>query len=105
MRTETGRRALGEPVPGVGGRGDAPVTERAIGEGMHPAAVADLVAEAIVSDKFWILPHPEWVELAVRRWHRIAEGLDPDPAVDVPGFPPATQIASEIRALVTAQTG
>jgi NAD(P)-dependent dehydrogenase (short-subunit alcohol dehydrogenase family) len=77
---------------------------RAIDEGMDPAAVADLVAEAIRSDRFWVLPHPEFVELAVRRWHRIADGLDPDTAVDVPGFPPATQIASEVQAVLTAPT-
>jgi hypothetical protein len=81
-----------------------PHYERAIGDGMDPAAVADLVAEAVESGKFWILPHPEFVELAVRRWHRIAEGLDPDPAVDVPGFPPTTQWTSEIRAALAAPT-
>ncbi len=52
-----------------------PHYERAIGEGMDPAAVADLVAEAIASGRFWALPHPEFVERAVRRWHRIADGL------------------------------
>ena len=77
-----------------------PHFERAIGEGMDPASVADLVAEAIVSGRFWVLPHPEFVELAMRRWHRIAEGLDPDTSVDVPAFPPAAQIASEIRAML-----
>jgi NAD(P)-dependent dehydrogenase (short-subunit alcohol dehydrogenase family) len=81
-----------------------PHYERAIGDGMDPAAVADLVAEAIASGRFWVLPHPEFVELAVRRWHRIAEGLDPDTAVDVPGFPPAAQIASEVQAVLTAPT-
>ncbi len=72
---------------------------------MDPAAVADLVAEAIVSGRFWVLPHPEFVELASRRWQRIADGLDPDTAVDVPGFPPASQIASEVQAALTAPTG
>jgi NAD(P)-dependent dehydrogenase (short-subunit alcohol dehydrogenase family) len=78
--------------------------EQAINEGMGPDAVAELVADAIVAGRFWILPHPEFVELAVDRWHRIAEGLDPDPAVDVPGFPPATQWTSEIRAALAAPT-
>jgi NAD(P)-dependent dehydrogenase (short-subunit alcohol dehydrogenase family) len=82
-----------------------PHFERAIGEGMDPVAVADLVAEAVVSGRFWVLPHPEFVELAMRRWHRIAEGLDPDTSVDVPAFPPAAQIASEIRAILTTPTG
>jgi len=70
-----------------------------------PAAIADVVAEAIVSDRFWILPHPEFVEWAARRWQRIAEGLDPDTAVDVPGFPPTEQWVSEIRAAPAAPTG
>jgi hypothetical protein len=69
---------------------------------MSPESVADLVADAIVSDRFWVLPHPEFVALAVRRWQRIAEGRDPDTEVDTPGFPPATQIASELRAALTA---
>jgi hypothetical protein len=81
-----------------------PHYERAIDEGMDPAAIADLVAEAIVSGRFWVLPHPEFADLAARRWRRIAEGLDPDTAVDVPGFPPAAQIASEIQAALTAPT-
>jgi hypothetical protein len=82
-----------------------PHYKRAIGDGMDPAAVAELVAEAIVSGRFWVLPHPEFIELAVRRWHRIAKGLDPDTAVDVPGFPPAKQVATEIQAALTAPTG
>ena len=74
-----------------------PHYERAVDEGMDPAAVADLVADAIESDRFWVLPGPEFMELAVRRWERIAEGSNPETEVDLPGFPPATQIASEIR--------
>ena len=81
-----------------------PHYDRVIGAGTDPAAIADVVAEAIVSGRFWILPHPEWVERAARRWRRIAEGLDPDPADQVPGFPPFTQIASEIQAALAAPT-
>ncbi|MGO9887722.1 MAG: SDR family NAD(P)-dependent oxidoreductase [Solirubrobacteraceae bacterium] len=97
---------LGDPPP----RAPAnevmrPHFQRAIDEGMEPAAVADLVADAIVSDRFWILPHPEFVENAVRRWHRIAGGENPDPEVDVPGFPPTAQWTSEIRAALTPPTG
>ena len=97
---------LGEnPPPALAADVMRPHYERAIDAGTDPAAIADLVTEAIVSDRFWILPHPGFVELAIRRWHRIGEGLDPDPAVDVPGFPPASQIASEIQAALTAPTG
>ena len=81
-----------------------PYYEQAIEEGMGPDAIADLVADAIVSGRFWILPHAEFVELAVDRWHRIAEGLDPDLAVDVPGFPPTAQWTSEILAALAATT-
>jgi NAD(P)-dependent dehydrogenase (short-subunit alcohol dehydrogenase family) len=94
---------LGEsPSPAPAADVLRPHYDRAIGDGTDPAAIADVVAEAIAADRFWILPHPEWVERAERRWHRIAEGLDPDPADPVPGFPPATQLASEIRAALTA---
>jgi short-subunit dehydrogenase len=66
---------LGEsPPPALASEVTRPLAQRAIDEGMPPATVADLVADAIVSDKFWVLPHPEFVELAVRRWQRIAEG-------------------------------
>jgi NAD(P)-dependent dehydrogenase (short-subunit alcohol dehydrogenase family) len=96
---------LGEtPAPAVAADVLRPHYDQAIGRGTDPAGVADCVAEAIVSDRFWILPHPEWVERAARRWHRIAEGVDPDPADQVPGFPPFKQIVSEIQAALTAPT-
>jgi NAD(P)-dependent dehydrogenase (short-subunit alcohol dehydrogenase family) len=97
---------LGEsPSPAVAANVLRPHFDRAIGEGTDPAAIADVVAEAIESGRFWILPHPEWVQRAARRWHRIAEGVDPDPADQVPGFPPFTQLASEIQAALATPTG
>ena len=71
---------------------------RVIDEGMPPAAVADLVADAVQAEKFWVLPHPDFVELAVQRWHDIAEGVNPRLEVDVPGLPSASQIAEEVLA-------
>jgi NAD(P)-dependent dehydrogenase (short-subunit alcohol dehydrogenase family) len=59
---------------------------RVIDEGMPPAAVADLVADAVETDRFWVLPHPDFVDLAVKRWHDIAEGVNPRPPVSIPGF-------------------
>ena len=73
---------------------------RAIDEGATPAAVADLVADAVVEDRFWVFPHPEFVELVVRRWHGIAEGRNPELLVDTPGMPPAAEIAAEVAALL-----
>jgi NAD(P)-dependent dehydrogenase (short-subunit alcohol dehydrogenase family) len=75
---------------------------RLIDEGTTPAAVADLVAEAVSTGRFWVFPHHDFVELAVQRWHSIAEGRNPVP-VDLPGLPPAQQIAAEIAALLSRQ--
>jgi NAD(P)-dependent dehydrogenase (short-subunit alcohol dehydrogenase family) len=71
---------------------------RVIDEGMPPAAVADLVANAVEAERFWVLPHPEFVDLAVQRWHDIAEGINPRIDVAVPGLPSAEQIAEEVLA-------
>jgi NAD(P)-dependent dehydrogenase (short-subunit alcohol dehydrogenase family) len=70
---------------------------RAVDEGMAPTAVADLVADAITASRFWILTDSSFTDLALRRWHSIAEGRNPDIDVDMPGLPPASQIAAEIR--------
>src|SRR3954470_15474864 len=82
-----------------------PYYENALRNGMSAADVADLVADAIESNKFWVLPHPEWVELASRRWQRIAAGEDPDTTVNAPGFPPAAELAQEIKAAMATRTG
>jgi len=78
-----------------------PYYEKALNNGMPTDEVADLVADAIESGKSWVLPHPEWVELAAHRWQRIAAGENPDATVNAPGFPPTAQIASEIKAAMS----
>lgn len=70
--------------------------QRAVDEGMPPAAVADLVVEAIRQDRYWILPHPEWVEVAMERFHRIGEGADPIQPEHFPGMPPRSEMVAEI---------
>jgi NAD(P)-dependent dehydrogenase (short-subunit alcohol dehydrogenase family) len=97
---------LGEKPP------SSPITEvvrrhaqRAIDEGMTPAAVADVVADAVIEDRFWIFPHPDWVEeFALQRWQSIADGLNPEPAGDLPGLPPAAQLADEIATALGLST-
>jgi NAD(P)-dependent dehydrogenase (short-subunit alcohol dehydrogenase family) len=74
---------------------------RALDEGMPPAAVADVVAESIVTDRFWIFPHPEWLEIALRRWHTIAEGINPEPAADVPGID-MDELIQDVAATLTS---
>ena len=69
-------------------------------EGMAPAAVADLVADAIAADRFWVFTDPQFTQIALDRWHRIAEGRNPQIEVDLPGFPPGKQLVAEIRRLL-----
>jgi len=69
---------------------------RAVDEGMQPGAVADLVVDAIRNDRYWIFPHPEWVEIAMERFHRIGDGLNPEPPEQFPGLPPRSQIITEV---------
>jgi Short-chain dehydrogenases of various substrate specificities len=64
------------------------VLRNVINEGMPPAVVADKVADAVEAETFWVLPHPEFVDLAVRRWHDIAEGVNPRLPTGIPGFTP-----------------
>ncbi len=70
--------------------------KRAIDEGMQPAAVADLVVDAIREDRYWIFPHPDWVDVAMERFHRIGEAANPEQPEHFPGMPPRSQIVAEI---------
>ena len=72
--------------------------KRAIDEGMPPAAVADLVVDAIREDRYWIFPHPEWLEIAMERFHRIGDGANPVQPEEFPGMPPRSQIVAEVLA-------
>ncbi len=71
---------------------------RAIAEGRTPASVADAVAEAIVADRFWVIPHQDFLDLCIERWATIAERADPQPPEHVPGMPPRSQILAEVAA-------
>ncbi len=75
---------------------------RAIDEGMQPAAVADLVLDAVRTPRFWVFPHPEFVEIAAERFATIVEGVDPQPREQTPGMPPRSQIMAEVLAAMTA---
>ncbi len=79
---------------------------RAIDEGMPPAAVADLVVDAIRHDRYWIFPHPDWVEIALERFHSVGEGLNPSPPEEFPGMPPRSQMLAEVmEAMLAEQSG
>ena len=94
---------LGErPPDSVQAAATTPIIRRVIDEGTTPAAVADLVADAVQAERFWVFSGPEWLEVAVRRWHGIADGENPDLDADIPGMPPAQELMAEVmRALGT----
>jgi NAD(P)-dependent dehydrogenase (short-subunit alcohol dehydrogenase family) len=73
-----------------------PHVRRAVDEATPPARIADLTVEAVREDRFWVLPDDEFLELATRRFHDIAERRNPSRAA-MPGMPPADQIAREVR--------
>lgn len=41
-------------------------------EGMDPAEVADMVVKAIVADEFWIVTHPQWIDVLKSRVEAMA---------------------------------
>jgi NAD(P)-dependent dehydrogenase (short-subunit alcohol dehydrogenase family) len=93
----------GEPPPlGAGVTAIEPHLRRAVDEGMTPAAVADLVATCIEADRFWVLTHPGWMDLVVKRWDGIAEGINPRPPEQIPGMPPRSQLVAEMLAAMAA---
>jgi NAD(P)-dependent dehydrogenase (short-subunit alcohol dehydrogenase family) len=90
---------LGEqPPPGLGNDIVIGHVRRVIDEGTPPAAIADAVADAVEADRFWVLPHSDFNELAVQRWHDIAEGVNPRLDMQVPGLPSLEEIAAEVTA-------
>jgi NAD(P)-dependent dehydrogenase (short-subunit alcohol dehydrogenase family) len=72
---------------------------RAIDEGLQPAAVADRVVDAVRNGRFWVFPQRDFLDMAVERFHRIAEELDPAPGMtQIPGMPPRDQLMAEVMA-------
>ncbi len=93
--------SLGEqPPPSLGSEVVSKYVRRAIDEAMRPAAVADLVADAVVEGRFWVFTEQSFVDLVVRRWQRVAERANPDRGVDLPGMPPSVQLREEVLALL-----
>ena len=69
---------------------------RGVAEGMQPAVVADMVVERRARERYWVFPHPEFLEIAVERFHRIANGLDPAPARTDARHATPSEIVAEI---------
>jgi hypothetical protein len=76
---------------------------RAIDEGSQPAFVADAVADAIAADRFWVIPHQDFLDIVVQRWETIADRADPEPPEHMPGMPPRSQVMAEVMAALGLQ--
>lgn len=92
-----------KPVTDAAGAVSRKYVQGAIDEGMQPGQVADLVVDAIGSGRYWVLPSPEFVDLAIERFHRIAERADPVAPEHIPGMPPRSEILAEVMAAMAAQ--
>ena len=77
---------------------------RAIDEGMQPGAVADLVVDAVRDGRFWVFPHPDWLDIAMERFHSIGDQRNPSPPEEFPGMPPRSQMLAEVMAAMLPPT-
>ena len=99
-------QSLGEvPARAATAEVTEPHVQRAIDEGMAPAAVADLVADAITANRFWVFTDARFTQVALTRWQQIAEGRNPESEVDLPGMPPGKQLVAEIQQLLAGPGG
>lgn len=48
-----------------------------VDSGTEPAVVAEAIVDAIIANKFWVLPHPELGWVAVDRMERLRNGDEP----------------------------
>ena len=100
--SELGLKPEVDPISGIARK----YVQRTIDEGTQPSFVADMVVGAVTSGRFWVFPNPDFVDMAVERFHRIAEGLDPLPAENTPGMPPRSDLmAGTLEAIAKLMEG
>jgi NAD(P)-dependent dehydrogenase (short-subunit alcohol dehydrogenase family) len=105
---EAGRNwpaGLGDaPPPAATAEVTAKYVERVIEDGMPPTAVADLVADAIGADRFWVFTDQAMMDVAAHRWQDIAAGENPRMQMDVPGLPPMDELAAEVKRFLAGES-
>jgi NAD(P)-dependent dehydrogenase (short-subunit alcohol dehydrogenase family) len=67
-----------EDAAPLGGEVLQEMLRQQVESGMKPAEVANMVLDAVRSERFWVLTHPEYGPLAARRMDAAAEGRSPD---------------------------
>ena len=63
-----------------------------------------MVVDAVEHDRYWIFPHDDFLDLAIDRWARVAERLDPEP-IDLPGMPSRAEMLAELQKLLGLAPG
>jgi NAD(P)-dependent dehydrogenase (short-subunit alcohol dehydrogenase family) len=97
---------LGElPVRDVAQEIQVGHVRRAIDEGMQPSAVASMVIDAVREDRYWVMPHQDWMEIALERWHRVAERQNPEPPEEFPGMPPRSEMIAQMMEAMAQAMG
>lgn len=80
LESERNRPEVPRPDPGPE-RPEAEIFRQVVGklieQGLDPADVGRLVADSIETDQFYVLPHPEWLNVVENRMQRILNQEDP----------------------------
>jgi len=83
------------PAPPPGAEIMREFVRQAIDAAPPPSLVADTVVAAVQSDRFWVFPNPEFVEMAATRWQSITEHRNPEVMPRAPGLPDPDSLAQE----------
>jgi NAD(P)-dependent dehydrogenase (short-subunit alcohol dehydrogenase family) len=87
-RSERNRPPRSEPTPGRSGGTDdggglRSIVDQLIESGLEPDDIAAMVVDAIRTNRFYVLTHPEWQSQVSQRVERILAGEPP--AMNLPG--------------------
>jgi NAD(P)-dependent dehydrogenase (short-subunit alcohol dehydrogenase family) len=82
-----------------------PYVRRVVDEGTAPAVVAELAAEAIAADRFWVFTDPRFTNVMASRWQSIAAGDNPRLDADIPGLPAHKELVEEVRRMLAGGSG
>ncbi|HET8929777.1 MAG TPA: SDR family NAD(P)-dependent oxidoreductase [Acidimicrobiales bacterium] len=72
-----GKAGLGTADGDDGAQGVAEVVKGLVADGLDPADVAAQVLDAVLTRRFYVLTHPEWMPLVAERTRRTIDGDDP----------------------------
>jgi NAD(P)-dependent dehydrogenase (short-subunit alcohol dehydrogenase family) len=72
-----GTGLVGDDAGGDRGAGLAEIVKGLVADGLQPAEVAAQVLDAVLTRRFYVLTHPDWMPLVADRTQRTMDGDDP----------------------------